>query len=313
MLTEFIVTPTLAWQEAWGLWLYESGRMPKTIEAYLQDARHFEKWFEQANGGQPFSPDLLTNMDVRAYFEHQVAEKAAVNSRNRRLASLRVMVEWARAIGILDYDPTERIRRADQSKLPPRAKSQEEYSELQKVSANASHLRCSTQRHSLLGLRDRVIFGLFGRGGLRIAELASMDVNDLHLEINQVHVAHGKGGKEGDVLISDELVEIIRAWLAVRPGSGPGLITDWDGERITTGQIRRRLKLIGKAGGVEIKPHDLRHGYAYDYYEACKQIGMNEAQALNATCTQLRHGDIRTTMTYQRPRYSQMSQAAEAM
>jgi site-specific recombinase XerC len=312
------------WPEDFALWLHEQGRAQKTVEAYLQDVRHYAKWFEGANR-TAFGLDALNRTDIRVYFEWQKAVKAAVNSYNRRLSSLRVFVAWARERGMLDYNPTDRIRRAEQSKLPPRAKDAEEFAGLAAVASTGGHLRCAGEKHQLLAVRDQVIFGLMGQAGLRVAEVAGLDIDDLHLERNEIRV-RGKGGKVGDVVIPDELVILIETWIGMRPGAGldtpqsarlldqrSALVTDWHGGRITTGQIRRRVEMVGAAAGLTLKPHDLRHTYIYRLLDSFMAQKTALPVALDAVRTQARHSDARTTMSYLRASYGQIRMAVEGM
>lgn len=299
------------WAEDFAAWLHESGRAAKTIEAYLQDLRHWARFFQRING-QGFAPELMNATDVKAYFAWQADIKAAPASRNRRLASLRVLVEWARESGRLDYDPTGSIRRARQSKLPPRAKTGPEFAQLEAVATAGEHLKRHTELYGVLGVRDQVVWGLFARAGLRIAEIAGLDLADLHLDENMIRVK-GKGGVIGEVIIPDELVAEIHAWLKVRPGPGVSLVTDWHGGRITTGQIRRRVQAIGETAGVKVSPHDLRHTYVYRLLDAFLNDGVHLPVALDAVRQQARHGSAQTTMLYLRARYEDIRSAVEAM
>lgn len=301
----FVMAPALTWQEAWAVWLRENGRAQKTIEAYLQDTRHFGAWYAHQNG-QDFEPGALTRTDVRLYFEWQKSVKAAVTSRNRRLASLRVLTGWAREIGLLDYDVTDRMKR-ERFERTPRAKSEDEWQGLLSAVCQGEHLKCQTERHAALGLRDRVIVQLLGMG-LRIGEVAGLDVDDLHGE--QIHV-RGKGGVERDVFISEQLERDLRS-LAGQRCEGP-LVVGWDSERLTTGQIRRRVKLVGAAAGVEVDPHDLRHTSVYRQLDFYLRQGMSIPTAVDAVRQAHGHADNRTTMTYLRARGDQMRAAARAL
>lgn len=311
MLLNATVAVTPAWQDDFGVWLHEHARAQKTIEAYLQDVAHYARWFE-ATSQASFGVDALNRTDICAYFDWQAREKAAVNSRNRRLSSLRVFVAWMRERGMLDYDPTDRIRRAEQSKLPPRAKDAGEFARLVVGAEAGAHLRCAGSMHQMLAARDQVIFGLMGLAGLRVAEVANLDVDDLHLVRAEITV-RGKGGKVGDVVIPAELVGLLETWLATRPGAGSALVTDWHGERITTGQIRRRVEMMGAAVGITLKPHDLRHTYIYRLLDSFLRQNAALPVALDAVRLQARHSDVRTTMSYLRASYGQIRMAVEGM
>jgi site-specific recombinase XerC len=311
-LTELYVAPTLHWTEAFGAWLFANDRRPNTISAYLQDVRHFSKFFQQENGTS-FEPGLLNATDVKKYFAWQDADKAVKPmSRNRRLATLRVLVDWAVESGILEYDPTISIKRMA-VELSPRDRTPDEMMRLNAVADGGSHVRCKSEGHAWLGHRDHVIWLLFQDAGLRIHELAGLDVTDVDFESKKIHVL-GKGGKKADVIVSSALIDAIASWLDLRAASSPqALITDWNGERITSGQIRRRLKMMGEAAGVDhLNPHDLRHNFVYSVLDTMLEQGLHMPVALDAARKQARHGDAKTTMMYLRSRESQIRLAMEA-
>lgn len=301
----------LEWQDAFRVWLEGSGRRGKTIEAYLQDIRHFSRFFEQVNGGQPFSPELLNASDVRAYFRQQDDDHAvAPASRNRRLASLRVLVNWAVEAGLLEYDPTVSIKRVEVDGQP-RDKSRAEMERLE--AALGIHTRARTPKHQWLAARDAVIWALMADAGLRVSEVAGLDLGDLDLEHQSIRVL-GKGGKKATVMIGSALVERLRAWLEMRPANaGAAVVCRWGGQRLTPGQVRRRIKMVGAAAGVNVRPHDLRHTYVYRLLDAMLTQGLHAPVALDAVRRQARHSDSRTTMMYLRAREEHIRAAVEAM
>jgi integrase len=92
------------------------------------------------------------------------------------------------------------------------------------------------------------------------------------------------------------------------------VISDWHGTRITRGQAWRRIKMIGAAAGVDdLKPHDLRHTYAFALSDALKKQGLPELAITNGVRKQLRHADEKTTRLYFGVRDSQIRAALEVM
>jgi integrase/recombinase XerC len=167
---------------------------------------------------------------------------------------------------------------------------------LEAAAATRQHLKCRTEKHGLLGMRDEIIFLLCGLGGgLRISEVAGLDVDDINMSTCQIRV-RGKGGTDQRIEVDDSVIDAIGKWLEVRPGSGTrALLTDWNGKRLTSGQLRRRLKMIGFSAKVELTPHDLRATFGCLYYSnAIRQTG-SEYAAGDATRRQMRHKDFRTT------------------
>lgn len=311
-ITLLEVGTAVPWMEAFGAWLHDHDRRPNTISAYLQDLRHFGKFFQLEND-QAFEPGLLNATDVKKYFARQDADKSvATTSRNRRLASLRVLVEWSVEVGILEYDPTVCIKR-EKHELSPRDRTADEMNRLDTVVRDGSHLLCASEGHAWLGLRDRVIWLLMKDAGLRIHEVAGLDIDDLDFDANKINVL-GKGGKKAPVIVSTAFMETIASWLDLRPASANrALITDWHGQRISTGQIRRRVKLMGAAAEVQnLNPHDLRHNFVYSVLDSMLEKGSHMPVALDAARKQARHGDAKTTMMYLRSRDSQIREAMEA-
>jgi len=305
------VVPTLHWQEDFGAWLHENDRSQNTIMAYLQDIRHFAKYFEQVNG-QAFTPDQFNATDVKAYFREQDDDlHVAVNSRNRRLASLRVMVEWAVQIGVLEYDPTVSIQRKAAERTP-RDRSAIEMAKLDAVARAGSHIRCAGKGHAWLAMRDLVMWELFKGTGLRIHEIASLTPEHFDFDDNKLTVI-GKGNKKATINVPPALIGLLSEWIALNPRQSH-LLCDWDGGALTTHAIRDRIRMIGEAAGIhDLKPHDLRHTYAYHLMDTAMSQGMIHEHAKDLVRKQLRHGDNKTTDLYFRVRESQIRAAVEAM
>ena len=302
-ITTLPVAPSLHWSEAFGAWLHETGRMPNTISAYLQDMHHYFRYFGELNA-----------QNVKAYFAMQdVDNTVKASSRNRRLASIRVFVKWSVEAGLMDADPTVGVKRVD-VELSPRDRTADEMSALEEVAAAGSHLMCQTEAHSVLGLRDELMWNLFKDAGLRISEIAELRIGDVDMEANVIHVL-GKGGKKADVIIPQRLVDVIASWIKLMPISVDGnLVTDWNGHGIGRGQIWRRMKILGaKAGVKDLKPHDLRHTFVYATIDKALHQGIDLPVAMDVARKQSRHGDVRTTMKfYLHARVSQVRAVAEA-
>lgn len=311
-LTQLDVAPCANWMGDFAFWLKEHDRVALTVSAYMQDLRHFSEFFQQANGVS-FSPDQLNATDVRSYFGGQDADKSvAPASRNRRLASLRVMVHWAVEAGLLEYDPTISIKRQP-VEPSPRDRSSGEMARLDAVIGSGAHLKCDSEKHMWLGLRDRVIWILFNSAGLRISEVVGLDVSDLDFAANEIHV-YGKGAKKATVHVKRDAMIEIAEWLKMRSVTSDAVVCDWEGERISRSQAWRRIKMVGAAADIsDLKPHDLRHTFAFAVSDALKEQGLPETAITNGVRKQLRHADEKTTRLYFGVRDSQIRSAMEGM
>lgn len=312
-LTTLPVAPAMHWVEAFGSWLHKNDKAANTISAYLQDIRHFGDFFRTTNG-QDFTPSMLNASDVKTYFSKLDADKSvAPRTRNRRLASLRVLVRFAVETGMLEYDPTISIKR-EKVKAIPRDRTREEIHAINQVVDAGSHLRCSTNRHALLGRRDRMIYILGKNVGLRESEIKDADIEDVDFANGKIYVM-GKGSKKDYVDVSRETLEEVASWLELRPvGKSQALITDEFGNRITRTTVWRRIKLMGSAAKVaNLRPHDLRHTFAFAVAHSFLGQGLSQLAATNGVQHQLRHGDSKTSLNYFGVSESQIRSAMEAL
>ncbi len=319
MLTEFRVAPTLTWNEAFAGWLAEDGRKKggkgklsrQSVSAYLQDVQHFAQWFQrsQAIG---FSFDLMERVIIRAYFDWQVGQGAKPASRNRRLASLRVLVRFGQEAGLLMDDPTDRIERASEEAMPPRAKTADEIKSLSNVLASGAHLRYHTDKHALLGQRDAVLWALATEAGLRESEIASLPIAAVDFKARYITVT-GKGQHTGHVKVSARLLGLLKQWLAVRPAHGDTLVCGWSGESLSRTTIWRRIHDMGLAAGLDVSPHDGRHNFCLGVMRQALKGGMSPESALDVVRRQARHRDTRTTLRYLRATDNDLERVMDAL
>ena len=130
----------------------------------------------------------------------------------------------------------------------------------------ASHL-VAIEGDDVLAVRDRALFELAYSSGLRLSELAALDINAVDLTTGEVRV-WGKGSKERIVPVGRAARDAIRAWLAARPGLPEGdahaLFVARSGRRISPRAIESRLATWAIKRGLtqHVHPHMLRHSFA---------------------------------------------------
>lgn len=147
---------------------------------------------------------------------------------------------------------------------------------------------------SPLALRDSAMAELFYSSGLRLSELAAVNVDDIDANTRLLTVT-GKGRKTRTVPVGDVAINAIRRWLRVRPDNGDAsgaLFTSSRGGRISVRNIQERLKLQGRRSGMhqDVHPHMLRHSFASHMLESSGD--------LRAVQELLGHANISTTQIY---------------
>jgi integrase/recombinase XerC len=146
-----------------------------------------------------------------------------------------------------------------------------------------------------LAMRDRALFELAYSSGLRVAELAGLDVTAVDLASGEVRV-WGKGAKERIVPVGGPARDAIRAWLAVRAGltaADPvAMFVSRSGRRIAPRAIERRLAAWAVKRGLtrHVHPHMLRHSFASHLLQSSGD--------LRAVQEMLGHASIASTQVY---------------
>jgi len=146
---------------------------------------------------------------------------------------------------------------------------------------------------SPLAIRDQAMLELFYSSGLRLAELAGLDLADLRGE--RVRVL-GKGAKPRQVPVGSRARQALQGWIGVRETlAAPGeaaLFVGQRGARLGHRAIQQRLALIARRRGLDehLHPHRLRHSFASHLLES--------SQDLRAVQELLGHANLSTTQVY---------------
>ncbi len=143
--------------------------------------------------------------------------------------------------------------------------------------------------------RDRAMLELLYSSGLRLAELVSLDVDDIDAHDATVRVT-GKGSKERGVPVGRQALAALRQWRSTRAdlaGAGEkALFVSNRGKRISPRAVQARVKHWAKRQGIDanVYPHLFRHSFATHVLESSHDLrGVQEL---------LGHANIATTQVY---------------
>jgi integrase/recombinase XerC len=226
----------------------EKGASPHTLRAYRGDLSAFA---EHLDGRDPAH---ARTADLRAFLASTTPHAASIQ---RRIGALRTFYRWMQREGLVAESPAERLRSPRVQRPLPRTLEVEEATPFVETDVG----------DGLRALRNRALLEVAYGGGLRVSELAALDVGDLRLDEGIVVVRGGKGNKDRLAPIGPPAVEALRTLLAGRerdPGqTDRAVFQNGKGGRLTT---RAMFDVVRKAGlqqGVaEAHPHMLRHSFA---------------------------------------------------
>jgi site-specific recombinase XerD len=271
--------------------LRERGRRDRTVDAYDSDWRALARWYVDATG-QSFDVANITPMDGADYLNFLV-RTAKPATAARRLLFLRTYVTEAFRAKEVTRDLHEHIQKLRAPKPQPAAprslKAEEARAALRKVEREGS-------------LRDKSMLFVFLLTGVRVGELAGLEVRDLELTERRgaLHIRPeiAKGGREREVPLPKGARDYLREYLAERRDAHPALFVGQRG-RMTPAGIR---DVVVRFAGVS--PHRLRHTYAYEFLR-------DNNNDLVALADILGHTSLNTTRGYTRRRKEDLEEAAE--
>lgn len=127
------------------------------------------------------------------------------------------------------------------------------------------------------GFRDRAIFMLMLRCGLRVEEVAHLKLPAIDLKRRSLIILQGKGGKSRVVYLSKDAYDALVAYLKVRKASrtqGFFLVEKGvcKGQSISVRGIQKRMEYYARNAGVPISCHQLRHTMATQMLNADAQL-----------------------------------------
>jgi len=265
----------------------ERGRSVHTRRAYLGDVRRLLT-FAAARGVTVV--DDLRSADLRAWLGEQADSGAARATIARRAAAARTFLRWAEHTGRIPTDPSVRLVAPKRSSTLPGVLRQGEATELLTLAATRA------DDDDPIHVRDRAVLELLYATGIRVGELAALDIDDLDLGEGTVRVM-GKGAKERIVPFGAPAGRAVQSWLAVRSRlvgeqSGPALFLGRRGRRVDARQVRTVVHelLSHLPDAPDLGPHGLRHSAATHLLEGGADLRM--VQEI------LGHASLATTQIY---------------
>ena len=143
-------------------------------------------------------------------------------------------------------------------------------------------------------LRDRAMFMLMLRCGLRVQEVADLTVDAVEYGRRQIFVSNGKGAKDRVVYMSEDARSALLAYLAKRSSKAKGLFLvqkgAMRGNPLSVRGIQKRIEYYARKGKLNVSCHRLRHTMATQLLNADADLAT--IQDL------LGHGQITTTQRY---------------
>ncbi len=230
------------------------------------------------------SPDTATADDVRRFQLHLSENGMSIGNRNRTMTGLKFLFR----VTLRRLDLANEIFHLREPQKLPKVMSQDEAKRLLVMARN---------------LKTRTLLSLAYGCGMRAGEVVRLKAGDIDSAQGIIRIVQGKGRKDRNVMLSKELLGLLRQWWKTRPirhDAGVPPQQRWlfpgrdAGRHATTRQFSRLFEETVAAAGItkHLTPHSLRHSFATHLLERGTDI--RYIQAL------LGHDKLDTTARYTR-------------
>jgi integrase/recombinase XerC len=243
---------------------------PHTVRAYESDVTQFLHHVAAARGVKrgDLESAALDRAAIRSFLGaiHQQNQSRATAA--RKLAAVRTFLKYLRREDVIEGDPGALVATPKREVRMPAHLSEGEMAQLLSAPDTSDPL----------GRRDRAILELFYASGLRLSELAGLDLEDFNLSAKMVRVM-GKGGRQRLVPFNSSTASAVRAYLKDRetivrehPAAGAygrrrrrnPVFVNYRGTALGTRSIDRlvRKHVAACSARIGVSPHALRHSFA---------------------------------------------------
>jgi site-specific recombinase XerD len=253
-------------------WVHRRNPQARTWRDYSYDLQLFAK----VTGDIPLAAVTIRHVDT--FVQQQTDKGRKATTRNRRLAAIQALYTyWMDEDTSLECPVLPHRHHAREPQPLPRPVQEEGLRQFFAVISDP---------------RDRAMFILMLRCGLRISEVANIRICDIYLNDAHPHIiVRGKGSRERTVYLSSQTKGALRAYLVARPKTTSEFVfLSYQLNGMSTTAIHKRLMHYRQASGVDITCHRLRHTFANDLLSV--DVPVTSIQAL------LGHRWLETTQVY---------------
>jgi integrase/recombinase XerD len=261
----------------------EKGLAANTVEAYARDLAKFAQFLEKKG----WALDEAGPAGIREFLSRLNRQQLESRTIARQIVALRHFYRYLRREDFIASNPTENLESPRIWNILPKYLSP----------GDVEALLAQPAEDGPLGIRDRAILEMLYGTGLRVSELISLRIADVHLEAGYVRTL-GKGNKERIVPAGQMAVAAVEKYLggprAKLLGSRASgyLFISRRGGKLTRQAVWLLLSRYGRMAGLSqrITPHLLRHSFATHL--------LARGADLRSLQMMLGHADVSTTQIY---------------
>jgi integrase/recombinase XerC len=276
---------------------HERHASPHTLDNYRRDLDRFTGFLNRQGIDDWRQVDHAL---VAAHAARRFRGGCAPATIARELSSIRGFYRYLIRHRLATHNPAQDVRPPRTGRKLPQTADSEQLDRLLRARDDDPPLR----------RRDLALFELMYSSGLRLAELAALDVRDIDFGEQRLIVT-GKGRKQRLLPIGRKAIGALRRWLEARGAllrdpAETALFIGRGGRRLSHRGIQQRLGQLAREQGLDLPlhPHMLRHSFATHLLESSAD--------LRAVQELLGHADIATTQVYTHLDFQHLAQVYDA-
>ena len=263
----------------------EKGLSRNTLESYQRDLSQFLEFLAGRGIG---SLKQINRNHILLYLGDMKQQGRAAATVTRKTVSIRSFFQYLLSESLVEHNPSLQMETPKLVKKEYHVLTVEEVDQL--LSAPAS---ISPQ-----GIRDKAMLELLYATGMKVSEIVSLDVQDIHTDLRYLHCI-GASGKERILPMNKVSAHYVKLYLKesrdklLKGNKEEGaLFLNSLGSRLTRQGFWKVLKKYAKETEIEmdITPHTLRHSFATHL--------LDNGADLRSVQEMLGHADISTTQSY---------------
>ncbi|MFB9865335.1 tyrosine-type recombinase/integrase [Rufibacter immobilis] len=264
---------------------YEKRFSPHTITSYQTDLHQFQEYLQEVYQLEDLK--VADHAIIRSWVVTLVQKELDSRTIHRKIASLRSYYRFLVQRGLLETNPTLRIKAPKLAKKLPAFIPEDAFTQLLDQSEFTADFK---------GQRERLILELLYGTGMRLAELTTLQLEDINLAASTLKVL-GKGNKERILPLNASLIDALSHYLQLRSATFPNnnssflFVTDKEAPlypKYVYRVVKKYISTVSTAN--KNSPHVLRHSFATHL--------LNRGADLGAIKDLLGHASLAATQVY---------------
>ncbi|WP_328424972.1 tyrosine-type recombinase/integrase [Micromonospora sp. NBC_00389] len=244
--------------------LRAAGKADRTQVLYGQSIRFFVAWLEAQ--GRPATLDNLTRHTITAWLA-DLSETVETETVRTRLRGMRRFCRWLETEGEVDKAPTVGVEMPSPVEKPNRTLTEDELTRMLKACSVPRGRAGVWDRAIFDGRRDELVIRLLADCGIRVSELAGLNLDDVDPDHEVIYVT-GKGNRPRVVPYGARTGQALDRYTRIRAAHPKAKATNRlilsERGPLSADGIRWRLEQVGNAAGVaDVHPHAFRHTAAH--------------------------------------------------